>query len=575
MTLTLLRYLAEQWLKDIELFSRLVVQRPLYAYQLAPARAIVESVLKRRGLEFAVMFPRQAGKNETQAQVEAYLLNVFQHVPGMQIVQAQPTFKPQAQNAMERLKRALTNDWNEGLWKHAPDYMVRLGEARCTFYSAEPHANVVGATANLLLMCDEAQEVQADVWERKFVPMAVSANATIVHWGTAWTRRTLLAQRLRQLRGQEALDGIRRVFVVSHEEVAQANPHYAEAVRRHVARMGRQHPLIKTQYFNEELEEEGGLFPPERRAKMQGAHPPLDAPRLLVAPRLVPGDSSAPPVFQTYALLLDVGGEDLIGEQLGFAGEGWETPRSRRERYDGRRDATALTIVEVDLSTLADPLLAAPTYRAVHRRQWVGVPHVTLMVELRALIDLWQPAYVLADVSGVGHGLGSILAAYLKHRPGAFRPVAFNATTKSEIGWGFLAVCDTGRWQEWREAGVGSQMSEVGSQRAEVGSQMLEVGSQRVDDEAPFRHPASGLQSLFWRQLAHVQFEIRPGARRAIAWGVPDGTHDPETSGYLHDDLVISAALCARLDGLPWHAATGPGVILAAADPLEELSKGF
>jgi len=68
---------------------------------------------------------------------------------------------------------------------------------------------------------------------------------------------------------------------------------------------------------------------------------------------------------------------------------------------------------------------------------------------------------------------------------------------------------------------------------------------------------------------------IRPGAARMLAWGVPDGTRDAETGGYLHDDLVISAALCAKLDGLPWHVPTGPGVILPAADPLEELSKGF
>ena len=544
MTLTLLRYLAEQWLKDIDLFSRMVVRKPLYAYQLAPARAIVESVLKRQGLEFAVMFPRQAGKNETQAQVEAYLLNVFQHMPGMQIVQAQPTFRPQAQNAMRRLERVLTNDWNEGLWKRGPEYMVRLGEAMCTFYSAGPHANVVGATANLLLMCDEAQEVRPDVWERKFVPMAVSANATIVHWGTAWTSRTLLAQMLRQLRGQEARDGIRRVFVVSHEQVAAENADYAEAVRRHVARMGRQHPLIKTQYFNEELDEEGGLFPPERRAKMQGTHPPLAAPRPLPQPA---GGPSAPQLFHTYTFLLDVGGEDLIGRQLGFAGDDWDAPRPRRERFDGRRDATALTIVEVDLSTLADPLLAAPTYRAVHRRQWVGVPHVTLVVELRALIDRWQPAYVLADVSGVGHGLGSFLYSYLEPRPGVFQPITFNAVAKSEIGWGFLAVCDTGRWQE--------------------------VAAPPGDPLAD--SPVMQLTALFWRQLAHVQYEIRPGAARAIAWGVPDGTRDPETGGYLHDDLVISAALCARLDRLPWHVPTGPGVILPAADPLDELSKGF
>ena len=79
-----------------------MVRRPLHNYQLEPARAIVDSVLHKRGLEFAVMFPRQSGKNETQAQVEAYLLNLFQRVKGAQIVKAQPTFQPQQHSSTSR-----------------------------------------------------------------------------------------------------------------------------------------------------------------------------------------------------------------------------------------------------------------------------------------------------------------------------------------------------------------------------------------------------------------------------------------------------------------------------------------
>ena len=40
----------------------------------AAARAIVDSVLNRRGLSFAVVMSRQAGKNETSAQIEALLV---------------------------------------------------------------------------------------------------------------------------------------------------------------------------------------------------------------------------------------------------------------------------------------------------------------------------------------------------------------------------------------------------------------------------------------------------------------------------------------------------------------------
>jgi nitroreductase len=554
--MSLLRFLVKLWLNDVEQFSRLVARRRLYAYQLAPARAIVDSVLGRRGLEFAVMFPRQAGKNETQAQVEAYLLNVFQHVPGAQLVKAQPTFKPQAQNAVRRLEQALSNDWNKGLWKRGPEYQVRLGKAAALFYSASRQANVVGATASLLLQCDEAQDVLAAEWERKFLPMAVSANATVVYWGTAWTTRTLLARAIQHLRRLEARDGQRRVFVVSHDDVARENAYYAEAVRKHVARLGRQHPLVKTQYFNEEIDAEGGLFPPDRRARMQGDHPPHTAPR----------------PAQTYAFLLDVGGEDQLGDQLALPGFEAEPDRAPRSAFDGRRDATALTIVAVDLETLADPLLAAPTYRAVHRQQWVGTRHARLYAELRDLARLWQPIYFVVDATGVGAGLASFLKNALG--PDVLQAVTFNAEFKSRLGWGFLAVCDAGRWREW-SGEVGGQMSKVGGEVLEVGGQTTDAGDQAPEMAEPIRLPTSDLQHLFWTQLTHCQYEIRPGPGRALAWGVPAGTRDAATGALVHDDLLLSAALCAELDRLPWRPATGPAVILRAADPLVELSQGF
>jgi hypothetical protein len=534
--MSLLRTLADLWLADLALFSQVVMRRPLYRYQLAPAQAIVDSVLHRRGLEFAVMFPRQAGKNETQAQVEAYLLNVFQHLKDAQLVKAQPTFKPQGQNAMRRLEQALRNDWNQDLWKRGPAHMLRLGEASCAFFSAEPKASVVGATASILLQADEAQDIRPEEWERKFVPMTVSTNATIVYWGTAWTAHTLLARTIRHLRALEARDGRRRVFIAGYDDVAAENPAYARAVARQVARLGRQNPLVKSQYFNEEIDAEGGLFPPERRARMQGQHAPLSGPRPL---------DGLPGQWQPYAFLIDVGGEAQVGTQLTLKFmEDESHSLSTRSNYSGRRDATALTIVEVDLATVADPLLAAPTYRAVFRRQWVGVGSAQLGIDVGHLIDAWQPAYVVCDVSGLGQGLGSFLKQKLADRPRVFRGVTFTAARKSQIGWGFLALCDSGRWQEWQ------------------------AGS----DDAP---PVDW-QPLFWMQLACTQFDIRPGPERLLAWGVPDGTRDPrDPEAYLHDDLVISAALSSELDGLPWHAPTGPGVILHGADPLAELSRGY
>src|SRR5439155_25976241 len=102
--------------------------------QLEPARAIVSSVLRRRGRTFTVMMSRQAGKNELSAQLEAYLLNLFQRRGGA-IVKTAPTFQPQIVNSMLRLERALDNDLNPGRWSRQLGSLVQLGRARVFFFS--------------------------------------------------------------------------------------------------------------------------------------------------------------------------------------------------------------------------------------------------------------------------------------------------------------------------------------------------------------------------------------------------------------------------------------------------------
>lgn len=51
-------------LTDVDGFSRRVIGVPLRPYQLEPARAILDSALRRRGLSFSVMMARQAGKDQ-------------------------------------------------------------------------------------------------------------------------------------------------------------------------------------------------------------------------------------------------------------------------------------------------------------------------------------------------------------------------------------------------------------------------------------------------------------------------------------------------------------------------------
>lgn len=503
-----LKTLAKQWLSNIRLFSKLVIHRQLFAYQLTPANAIIQSVLYNKGLEFAVLFPRQSGKNETQAQLEAYLLNLFQRVPGAQIVKAQPTLRPQALNAMHRLEGTLCNDWTAGRWRKKEDYIYELDRARMLFFSAEPSANVVGATASLLLEGDEAQDILESEWARKFEPMMAFTNATSVLWGTAWTGNTLLAKTIKRLKALEAADGVRRVFVVSPDEVAKENKAYGQFVERQIAKYGRQHPFVKTQFFNEEINSEGGMFPPARRAMLFGSHPRQDSP--------TPG--------RLYAATIDIAGED---EAIASGLAALDNPK---------RDSTVLRIVEVDLSTQRDALIGAPTYKTVHMRSWIGVKHTSIYAQLRAVIQHWNPAQIVADATGVGAGLVSFLSAAFPDRVLAFD---FSGPSKSQLGWDLLALAETGRCLHYT--------SSAGS-----------------EDE----HTAT-----YRRQLEFCQYEIVPGPARSMRWGVPDGTRDPATGEHVHDDYIITAALCSQLDQLEW-TTPGPTLIIHQPDPLEEMSHG-
>jgi len=490
----------KHWLSDISRFSRLVIKRPLRPYQLEAAHAILDSVLHGKGNTFVVMMSRQAGKNELSGQIEAYLLNLYQRRGG-QIVKASPTMKPQTINSIMRLQDRLNNDWNAGRWRTREGYMVELGAARCLFFSAGPQANVVGATADLLLEGDEGQDISQDKWSKDFTPMAASTAATRVLYGTAWTSDTLLATTKRALTEQQNRDVIRRVFAYDADQVGQVLPAYARYVASEIARLGRDHPLIRTQYFLEEIDAQSGLFPPMRRALMRGQYDRFHAP--------IEG--------RRYALLIDVAGED---EEEGDA-----LARSMLENT--RRDATALTVIEIDWQ-----YAHLPVYRVADRRLWLGTKHTALYAQILALAAHWRAMYIVVDATGVGAGLASFLGTRLGER---VIPVIFSPRVKSDLGWNFLAVVETGRFQDY------------------------------ADDQQPETRQ-------FWYEVGACQYEIRPGPARMMKWGV---TETPAYDGIIargHDDLLISAALCSVIDDQDWPG-TGPSTWVEKPDALDEIDQ--
>lgn len=176
------------------------------------------------------------------------------------------------------------------------------------------------------------------------------------------------------------------------------------------------------------------------------------------------------------------------------------------------RDATALTVVEVDLSSLDDPLVLRPRYRVVDRRLWVGTPHPHLYAAIADLArNVWQARWLVVDATGVGAGLAGFLQQAL---PGKVVPFVFSAQSKSQLGWDFLGLVESGRYKEYSEDG----------------------------------EPDTG---LFWAQVEACRSQVSNAPGRLLRWGV-DAPHT-------HDDLLVSASLCALLDRLDWRPRIARG----------------
>ncbi len=261
-----------------------------------------------------------------------------------------------------------------------------------------------------------------------------------------------------------------------------------------VAESGRQHPLVKTQYFCEPIDAQTGMFPAGRLALMQADQSPVD-----------------PIAGTVYAFCIDVAGTDEAMLNL----DGLGNPG---------RDSTTLSIVAIDLSTLA--LLNAPTYRIVQRFSWTGISQVDSFAKIKALASSWRPQHIVLDATGVGEGLWTMLDRAFPER---VIPVKFTQQTKSEIGYGYIAIIETGR----------------------------------LRDCAP--------SDAVLIQYKACQAEILPGPAKTMRWGVPDGRRD-RSGTLIHDDHVTADALISQLDLLEWQVHS-PAAILRGRDPLTDMSK--
>jgi hypothetical protein len=505
---------AKRLLRRIELFSRYVLRVPLHEYQVAPLRAIVQSVLNQEGHDFLLVFPRQSGKNEAVAQLLVYLLNIFQRSGGAMVFAA---IGDGVGRGVRRLEERLENEWNRAQWRRGADPLQRsLGRASVIFLSSHPSAHARGETAHRLLVVDELQDNDPAHLEAVFEPMRAANNATAVYIGTVRFRSDALWQKKQALERQQAEDGVQRVFMVSPQQVVQANPHYGRFLERKVAQLGRDHPTIRSEYFLEPIDADGGLFPPRRQRLMAGDH---ERGRQPLAARL-------------YVATLDVGGQD----------EGTTDPVARLS--NPARDYTVATVFEVVPGPQGAVYRAVDVFVDQGSRHFQDVPgRPSLVQRLAAFLRSWRVAHLVADATGVGEGVTDWLAAALGNQ--RVTPFHFTQSSKAQLGSRFLSLVETGRFHYWRG-----------------------------DEETLL---SDGW--WFWQQCHHCHYEVPPGGvfERHLSWGVPSSATVATPTGpqRVHDDRLISAALVAHYDHLAQagtlRTGTGRSAIIAPRDPLREM----
>jgi len=305
----------------------------LRPYQREVALAILDSVFGGKGFTFSVEIARQGGKNELSAQLELLLLTLYMAEP-QNLVKCSPTFKPQTVISMMRLKDRLNDAGFNGIWANELGYIVRLGNARAIFLSADEAANVVGNTAHILLEIDESQDVSKDKYTKEFKPMGATTNATTVHYGTTWDDSTLLEEIKQTNLELERRDGIKRHFRYDWQEVAKHNPDYLAYVEAERERLGENHPLFLTQYRLLPIHSGGGYLSPQQRAQLSGEHKRRRQPQ--------PG--------KVYIAGIDLAGEAEDGEG------------ARLRALKPRQDSTVITIGELDFSS-CNEVIKQPLYQ--------------------------------------------------------------------------------------------------------------------------------------------------------------------------------------------------------------------
>ena len=159
----------------------------------------------------------------------------------------------------------------------------------------------------------------------------------------------------------------------------------------------------------------------------------------------------------------------------------------------------------------------------------------------------------------IGEGIAGMLAQAYGSQTIPFK---FTQQSKSQLGWDLIALIETGRFKDY--ACTTPKFSVVSN--AVVPNAIIGRGQVSIDDRQP--PDAARLQAIFLQQAKFCQMEILPGPGKILRWSVPEGGRDPATGELVHDDLLLSAALCCVIDSEAFGSAES--TVIKPSDPITQ-----
>ena len=380
-------------------FSRTIAKIAERFYQVEIASVIFHSVIGRKGQTITVLISRQGGKNETL--ISWVVLPLAMLCPGIRIGFYAPTFTQATAVTMRRIKARLKHRKFNGRIEKQNQQFVQFKlpkGARGPFadrsegsligvFSHEPEAKKEGFTWDLIII-DEAQDLDREVFEVEIEPMGASTDATYAFIGTPWSIESIFYDKVQAAKAK----GLH--FEFPWEVVASTSASYAKFIAKKIDELGRESIAFLTQYALQWVSAVGKFFDP-------GLFETYASPAHSWIAKPEPG--------KTYVAGIDVAGDD--------------------PNNTGKTDFTVLSFCEVDSSKVKDRD-DRPDTCLVNQTAWRGKDWELQYEDVVSLLRLWQPRMTVIDATG----MGDPFSARIERAGFHVERLKYTEDSKSELG---------------------------------------------------------------------------------------------------------------------------------------------